>query len=281
MESIKSTVESREKAIELSREEFEEKAKNVAKEYGVTVEEVLYLYALKSGKQVEKNMHNEVLLQKIFKDHLIEDIYWESVHEHLKYNASEQHLVAELSRTEDELNQETVRRVAAEKAATIDRLTGLPNRRAFEVKLKEVIDIFNEKKVSFSVIVLDIDNFKGINDKFGHPVGDDVLRAIGKVIYSCLRGTDFAARYGGEELAVIVETNEEQARKLQQRIETAISEIDPLTVGVDPNIRSQITASFGVAEYDPETQNIPGQDVVSRADQAMYRNKESKKIRME
>lgn len=282
LESIHTSSTAREEAIERLRETFEQRAKELADKYSVDSSEVLYLYALKMGRQVEKNRNNEVLLQKIFSDPILEDTYWDMVEDKLKADIKadtiEARLNQEIESKDKKLAEEIVRREEAEKAATIDGLTGLPNRRAFENKLQENIHAFNTSKNKFSVILLDIDNFKGINDKFGHPVGDRVLREIGVVIHSCLRGSDFAARYGGEEIAIIVETSGDQVQKLLTRIETQISEIDPRTVGVDPEIRSKITASLGFAEYDSETQNVPGEDIVSRADKAMYANKQAKKI---
>lgn len=282
LESIHTSSTAREEAIERLRETFEQRAKELADKYSVDSSEVLYLYALKMGRQVEKNRNNEVLLQKIFSDPILEDTYWDMVEDKLKADIKadtiEARLNQEIESKDKKLAEEIVRREEAEKAATIDGLTRLPNRRAFENKLQENIHAFNTSKNKFSVILLDIDNFKGINDKFGHPVGDRVLREIGVVIHSCLRGSDFAARYGGEEIAIIVETSGDQVQKLLTRIETQISEIDPRTVGVDPEIRSKITASLGFAEYDSETQNVPGEDIVSRADKAMYANKQAKKI---
>lgn len=277
LESLRNNQSSREAAMEITREEFEKKATELANKYSVSLSEVLQLYASKTNKQIEKHLGNEILLQKIFNDHLLEDVYWDAVEASLQASVVHTNLNQEIEAKNAALAEEISRREIAEKAATMDHLTGLPNRRSLENYLKEKITQYTEGKKSFSVIILDIDDFKGINDKFGHPVGDKVLRKIGEVIHSCLHGTDFAARYGGEEIAVIVDAGGDQAKKLVDRIENAIKEIDPRVVDIDPAIRQQITASFGFAEYDPLTQNTLGQDVLSRADQAMYQNKAFKK----
>ena len=91
-----------------------------------------------------------------------------------------------------------------EALATLDGLTGLRNRRAFDGRLKEEFERASRYHTPLSLLLLDIDFFKQFNDSFGHPAGDEVLRTMGRVLQKATRETDFLARYGGEEIAVIL-----------------------------------------------------------------------------
>lgn len=256
---------------EQKKAEFMQDVENIAKGFGVDVNEVILRYALALAlppdsenvlsEIIGKTFHNQPLLDLSGKQ-VVTELYADTVNDRLN----------------KEIADKDTKLAAAEKAATIDVLTGLPNRRALENKLQEMIANYKESKTLFSVIILDIDNFKEINDKFGHTIGDSVLREIGATIRHNIREPDFAARYGGEEIAIVVEASGDKVLNLVvERIDAAIKGIDTKKISNDPKFRNQITASFGFAEYIPETQNIPGEDVVSRADKVMYNNKEVKK----
>ncbi len=165
------------------------------------------------------------------------------------------------------------RRVASQ--AATDALTGLPNRRSFEEEL--VLEWRRAERIdaSLGLILADIDDFKGINDRFGHQAGDDVLRKVGEVFASRVRQVDLAARYGGEEFAVIVpETDLEGAVRLAERLRMDLIEA-PVELPDTSELR--VTASFGVAVKDRRTR---AEELVAAADDALYEAKRTGKNRV-
>lgn len=153
-----------------------------------------------------------------------------------------------------------------EHIAITDGLTQLYNRAKTEIELQKLEDIYKRYGRVFSVIMLDIDYFKSVNDTFGHQVGDSVLKQFAKILKENIRNTDFIGRWGGEEfLLVCPETSEENATKfalnLRKNIENAYFE----KVG-------QITMSVGVAQIKDE---IDLNTLINNADNAMYFAKEN------
>ncbi|HSD89964.1 MAG TPA: sensor domain-containing diguanylate cyclase, partial [Kofleriaceae bacterium] len=164
--------------------------------------------------------------------------------------------------------------------AMVDGLTGLFVRRYFDARIEEEIERSRRYGTPFSVIMLDVDDFKKLNDTYGHLVGDRVLRAIANVVKDQMRGVDTAARYGGEELAVILPRTEMVgAYNLAERIREAIAELR-ITTDDDPPRALSVTASLGIAAY-PESKAETGEDLVRRADRALYRAKKTGKNRVE
>ncbi len=159
-----------------------------------------------------------------------------------------------------------------EEAALIDPLTGLYNRAGLDRRLAELERGFQKSKQPFSVVVADIDHFKKFNDTYGHPVGDAVLRLVGKVMKDTLKGRDFIARHGGEEfIALLPETRRDGASVVAQNIRQSIENQRLRVVKTEQEI-PRITMSFGVAEFsDRDTRDT----VVDRADQALYLAKRS------
>jgi diguanylate cyclase (GGDEF)-like protein len=161
--------------------------------------------------------------------------------------------------------------------AMVDGLTRLYVRRYFDARLEEEIRRSQRFDTSFSVIMMDIDNFKSLNDRYGHLVGDRVLQAVADVVRSELRGVDTAARYGGEELAMILpRTQMIEAYNVAERIRAGI---EALEVRGDARPVA-VTASFGIASY-PESGAGSREDLVRRADRALYRAKRTGKNRVE
>src|SRR6478672_2761795 len=114
-----------------------------------------------------------------------------------------------------------------EEAAFTDHLTGLANRRRFERQLEREVGRVERFDHPFSLLMLDIDSFKNLNDSFGHDAGDDAIRRIGRVLREGTRGIDLAARIGGEEFAVLlVETNQQAGIEVAERLRTAIKAIE-------------------------------------------------------
>lgn len=152
-----------------------------------------------------------------------------------------------------------------EEAAFTDHLTGLANRRRFERQLEREVNRTQRLGHPLSVLMIDIDNFKSVNDSFGHDVGDEALRGFGKVLREGTRGIDLAARIGGEEFAVLlVETELHRAIEVAERLRIAIRNMPVPSA-------DHITASFGVAECPSSAQTAD--DVLKVADTFLYQAK--------
>lgn len=152
-----------------------------------------------------------------------------------------------------------------------DGLTRIHNRRAFDERLVDELKRHQRYSNNLSLLLLDLDHFKQINDVHGHQAGDMVLREIGRVLQDCLRSTDFGARYGGEEFVVILpQTMEEQAWVLAERLRRAIATVQFAYEGRE----FQVTASIGVATLKPGSLN-KRMDLLRQADQALYQAKSS------
>ena len=154
----------------------------------------------------------------------------------------------------------------------LDALTGLSNRKAFDKKIDELCDKFNKTDGFFSVIMLDIDFFKKVNDLHGHQIGDEVLRIVGSQLKENLKGKDFPARYGGEEFIVLLpNTKMDKARMVAEQIRENISQ-KRLKIKKTGQPIGNVTVSVGVSEIragDTAT------SVVERADAALYVAKNS------
>ncbi|MDQ3669449.1 MAG: diguanylate cyclase [Actinomycetota bacterium] len=152
--------------------------------------------------------------------------------------------------------------------AVTDGLTELPNRRQFEESLATELTRVERLGGSLAIILADLDDFKQVNDRYGHLAGDDVIRAFADVLQDNVRGIDTAARYGGEEFAVLLpETTAEGAERVAERIRGAMAE---RAIETYPGAVVTVTASLGVAAYPGE----PTQEaLVAAADAALYRAK--------
>ncbi len=151
--------------------------------------------------------------------------------------------------------------------AITDGLTGLYNHRHFRTSIDQAVADATQRMRPLSMIMVDIDHFKGVNDRYGHQMGDQVLRLLSQVIQERVRTSDLVARYGGEEFAVLLpETGLDEAVAVAQRIHESIAGTD--FGGV------HITASFGVATYPSEY--VRNRDeLISAADRLTYQAKES------
>jgi diguanylate cyclase (GGDEF)-like protein len=169
-------------------------------------------------------------------------------------------------------NLQTVKKqlVEANETARTDHLTGAFNRRSFDEHTRKAVHAFADDHIPVSVIALDIDHFKKINDAYGHDLGDFVIQACVRLLKETFnRGTDFVARVGGEEFAVVVgHANLEVAR---QRADEAMAKIRK-EVFVQGNLDIRFTVSMGIAQLDAgETR----EQWVKRADEALYQSKNS------
>ncbi|MCX7991807.1 MAG: diguanylate cyclase [Proteobacteria bacterium] len=157
--------------------------------------------------------------------------------------------------------------IALERLSIIDPLTQLYNRSYFFKSLEKEITRLNRYEGYLSIMFIDIDDFKQLNDKYGHTVGDIVLKEMANLIRSSLRDVDIAARFGGEEFVIMLpNTNKEgalsTAKRLQEMLKTT-----PLAGHI-------ISASIGIASY---TTGLNAKSLIDRADKAMYRVKKTEK----
>ena len=180
---------------------------------------------------------------------------------------SENRLVA----VEGILTDITERKIAAEKIAALartDSLTGLPNRAAFLERLNLEFARAKRGANQFAVHYLDLDRFKDVNDTLGHPVGDELLRAVAERLTSCVRETDMVARFGGDEFAVLQDDIEDTANV--ETLAAKIGEKLAAPFAIDGN-QVQTTVSIGIVLYGSD---IAGANVMMmKADLALYRAK--------
>jgi diguanylate cyclase (GGDEF)-like protein len=157
--------------------------------------------------------------------------------------------------------------VTLQKAATIDGLTGLHNRAHFDHFMAEQFASAAKDRSILSLLLMDVDNFKSINDKYGHAAGDAVLRYLGKLLKSAARAQDVAARYGGEEFClVLVGTPRMTAATVAESIRRAIH-AQPIAVGTE---MIAVTASIGVASFEPGSPFREVSHLLKAADLAVY-----------
>lgn len=155
----------------------------------------------------------------------------------------------------------------AEIKASIDGLTGLPNRRYLE-ELLATVGPRRRAGDRLGALMIDLDHFKRLNDRYGHATGDRVLRAVGETISTAVRADDTPARYGGEEFVVLLRrADSEQAVDVAERIRAQISAIPPAELGLN----ERVTVSVGVAVADPVGSDA--RSVLAAADRALYRAK--------
>lgn len=166
----------------------------------------------------------------------------------------------------------------AEELATVDGLTNLPNRRRFQECLESLVLACHREHTPLSLVLADLDHFKGINDKHGHLSGDKVLKTFAQLLSNGVRSSDIAARYGGEEFAVILpKTPLGSASAVAESLRRAVAEAT--WSGSAPNQRiGRVTASFGVAEIR-EDETI--ESLIDRADQKLYEAKHKGRNRVE
>src|SRR5437867_3136967 len=151
-----------------------------------------------------------------------------------------------------------------------DDVTGLYNRRFFSLRLEEEISRFRRFNHPVSVVLLDLDGFKSINDEFGHAVGDETLREIAQILMKQSRGINVVSRYGGDEFAILlVETSKAGARLYADRIRQVVATC-PFSHG------KPVTASFGVASL-PDDEATNSEDLFRAADEALYAAKRAGK----
>lgn len=179
-----------------------------------------------------------------------------------------EHFVAALKRLRLEIV--TIKHDLEYTLFSLDPLTGSPSRVGMLTKLREQHELVKRNVVSCCLAMMDLDNFKVVNDTYGHAVGDHVLITIARHVMANLRPYDKFFRYGGEEFLIsLSDTNIESAKDIVERLRVELAAIIH-----DANSRGQfhVTVSFGIAVLDPE---ISLEESIDRADKALYRAKQS------
>jgi diguanylate cyclase (GGDEF)-like protein len=162
-----------------------------------------------------------------------------------------------------------------ETMATTDGLTGLTNHRTFQERAADLVERSARHGHKAALLLTDVDHFKNVNDTYGHPVGDEVLRRVAKLLAGAVRKIDIVARYGGEEFVVLLEATDEDgalglAERIRQDVEQQSFESDQGPF--------QVTMSFGVAVFPNDAGSR--EDLIERADHALYHAKESGRNRV-
>jgi len=150
-----------------------------------------------------------------------------------------------------------------------DTLTGLPNRRALDERLEEEVLSARKNNYSFAVIMMDLDGFKDVNDTYGHPVGDDVLRLVFSQMARGVRNTDFLARYGGDELTLILTQSDMSSSKIVA--EKIVEGMKKLKFKLPDGKKLKLGISGGIALFPVNARNGP--DLLRAADAALYKAK--------
>jgi len=157
--------------------------------------------------------------------------------------------------------------------AYVDGLTGIHNRRYFEMRIVEELERAGRFQGRMSVIMVDIDHFKKMNDEFGHLLGDEMLRAVSSILKQQLRKMDMVCRYGGDEFAIVVpETTGESAMRVAEKLRRQVE------THYFPGVPRPVTISCGVADYPAH--GVSRDEVVAAADSALYLAKQAGRNRV-
>lgn len=200
------------------------------------------------------------------------------IKETLETEQSQRRFEAQLSHVATEMEALRKELLQVREESLTDALTNIANRKAFDNALKHETEYAQETNAPLSLLLLDIDHFKKVNDTFGHLIGDKVLRFVATNLKRSIKGRDLAARYGGEEFAIILpETHIQGACSIAEQIRITIS------AGTLKDTKSQesygsVTLSIGVAQFNKD--DMPN-DLLQRADEALCRAKEHGHNRIE
>ena len=184
-----------------------------------------------------------------------EAVFHRNSREMLEMLANQMAVKIELAQSHEQINR----------LATVDTLTGIANRRAYQRGFEAMLERAARSGGSLYLILCDIDYFKRINDRFGHPFGDEVLQQVARLFERVVRSGDLAARTGGEEFAILLEGSDEKgAWKVSERLRKLVAELQLKT----PTEVVEVTISLGIAAYPKDAGSL--EKLVSLADQALY-----------
>lgn len=202
----------------------------------------------------------------------------EIVNSAVSLRQSGQEMTQELAASQAEIEQLRVSLATITTESQKDHLTGLSNRKALDRTLEELTQAAAQGSGELSLLMLDIDHFKQFNDKFGHLIGDEVLKIVARSLTDTVRGKDTVARYGGEEFAVLLpQTPVGGAMIVAESIRKTIASRDLKRKDTGESYGT-ITVSIGVANFQGTSDTVAA--FVKRADDALYRSKKSGRNRV-
>lgn len=244
----------------------EELYKNPDKWYDIVEEDKEYI----KSKFNIKNKLKEIKENGVFKSEI--KLKFDHTEKWIKVKAlpiiNEKNEIKRIIGIEHDITEEKKLHFELEKMALYDVLTEIYNRRAYYIKVNELIERIKREGGQLSIVITDIDKFKNVNDTYGHDVGDIVLKDFASKLQTNIRGYDFVARLGGEEFIIAINTDIENSF---MRIEEIRKIIEQSTVIVGEN-KIKYTASFGISQLKDED-NFDIEKVMKRADEALYNSK--------
>lgn len=234
------------------------------------------------GETKNYNKDVDVYLEHIGRefgdDPNVKNIFKELIHATAGLKQSGEHISQKLEESTREINNLRKNLQAVTVEAQRDFLTGVFNRKTFEKLIDEQMMISQEQKSELCLLMIDVDHFKMFNDKFGHLLGDEVLKIVARTLTDTLKGRDVVARFGGEEFVVFLpDTPIEGALRVAEMIRSTIAnkELKRRDTG---EIYGTITVSIGVSRYRFGADTLP--TLIKRADDALYSSKHNGRNRV-
>lgn len=247
--------------------------KTLEQELLLMIAQILGMVVDLSGKTAVSNQTLELYVERLAlsKDpsevlHVATDIISETrsfVDETRKFESSLHESTQEIEYLKNQLDN-------ARKQATVDSLTSLNNRRGFDLALASAIETVSAGNSTFSLMILDIDHFKSINDTYGHLVGDKVLTGIARQLFKQMRGNDYLSRFGGEEFAILLlDTPITGAFTVAENLRKSIERLRLKHTKTGEQF-GKVTISIGIASFRAEES---ADALIQRCDKALYRAK--------
>lgn len=227
-----------------------------------------------SGKNLE-DLSDQIAMAKDYAD--IRIVVDQMIDETRRLVKSGKRLQTRMKVSSEDLRQLNRELEKSQKEAQTDTLTGLINRRGLEKRFELERIRARQNNDPFSIVMIDIDHFKSVNDRFGHLVGDSLLKGVSKLMKNHLRRNDLAARYGGEEfLLLLPETDIDGARAVGEKIQRTLASKEWKLKETGESM-GKITVSMGIAQYQV---NEPENDLMQRADDSLYLAKKNGRNRI-